>query len=63
MRARRLGRGGLARGSCAGRVVKNVAGVAESLARVKIWARVCVFAGFVDCELWIIFFWHALRIE
>ena len=44
-------------------MAKNVAGVAESLARVKIWARVCVFAGFVDCELWIIFFWHALRIE
>ena len=25
-------------------MAKSVAGVAESLARVKIWARVCVFA-------------------
>ena len=44
MCARRLGQGGLARGGCARRVDKSVAGVAESLARVKIWARVCVFA-------------------
>ena len=44
MRARRLGQGDLVRSARRARARKSVAGVAESLARVKIWARVCVFA-------------------
>ena len=66
MRARRLGQGGFARGSCAGRVVKNVAG--GILARVKkcggfyngvaVWLAVCAHAGLIMAwRIWVFVAW------